>query len=68
MTFNDGASGLVDQIKRALWTQQCYPDVTDAVPDYHTLLLENDAPQSHNYADYYRYDVEVRLIGEKSLP
>jgi len=59
---------LVDDIKQAIWSERSFPDVGREDTQYHTLYIENEAPRSAEYSDYYRYDADVRLVGYRTLP
>ncbi len=59
---------LVDDIQQALWSEREFPNVGRDNTNYHSLYLENYAPQSAQFADYYRYDFDVRLTGHEELP
>lgn len=67
---NDGVDfdALVDDIKEALWSGRKFPAVGREDTSYHTLYVENEAPQSAQYSDYYRYDADVRFVGYRTLP
>lgn len=70
---NDGAQfdapgGLVDQIEDALWAEREFPAVGHPDISFKSLYIENHAPQSADYADYFRYDFDVRLTGHEKLP
>lgn len=60
---------LVRRLRKAVLGDRQFPDATDD-PDtqYHSLTVTNDAPQSHRYADYYRYDFDVVPDGYRKLP
>ena len=60
--------GLVDQIKTALQAEREFPAVGHPDISFKSLYIENHAPQSAEYADYYRYDFDVRLTGHETLP
>lgn len=60
--------GLVDQITDALQTEREFPNISNPDITYKSLYLQNHAPQSSQYADYFRYDFEVRLTGHEELP
>lgn len=59
---------LVDDVTTTLYQERQFPDVGRPDTDYHTLRLENHAPQSAQYRDYYRYDFDVRFVGYETLP
>lgn len=67
--FDDGSgSSLVDRLQTALNTEREFPGVGRSGTTYTTLYVENDAPQSTQYRDYYRYDFDARFVGYETLP
>ncbi|QLH78675.1 hypothetical protein HZS55_15875 [Halosimplex rubrum] len=67
---SDGApwSSLVATVRRALLRERTWPAVGRPDVSYTDLQLVNPAPQSSNYGDYYRYDVDVQFRGYEELP
>lgn len=64
----DGSNGvsfdsLVDDILSAIDDNATYPDVTGANGSYTHLLITNEAPQSTDFADFYRFDADVVFSG-----
>ena len=59
---------LVGRCRNALLAERVFPNVTGADATYHTLRITNEAPQSANYRDYYRYDFDVVFRGYEDLP
>jgi len=55
-------------VQRPPLRRRSYPDVGPPRMQYHTLRIENEAPQSDDYSDYYRTDIDVRLDGYEDLP
>lgn len=64
----DGAGGLVQDIKTALYDARTFPDAGRPAVDFTDLRLTNQAPQSHLWADYFRYDFDVVFQGYEELP
>ncbi|WP_435065889.1 hypothetical protein [Halobaculum sp. EA56] len=69
----DGADGvpfeeLVRRLRRALQAERHYPAVGAPDTTFTTLFIENEAPQSDDFADYYRTDFDVRFRGYEELP
>jgi hypothetical protein len=69
----DGAGGisweeLVSRIRDALLAERTFPDAGAADVSYTDLRITNEAPQSDNYADYYRRDFDVVFNGYEDLP
>jgi hypothetical protein len=64
----DAPGGLVDQIKTALQAEREFPSVGHPDISFKSLYIGNEAPQSADWADYYRYDFDVRLTGHETLP
>ncbi len=68
----DGAAGvpwaeLKRRARTALLTQRTWPGVGRADVTYTDLRLTNEAPQSAQYSDYYRWDVDVLFNGYEDL-
>ncbi|MEA5387123.1 hypothetical protein VB779_08680 [Haloarculaceae archaeon H-GB11] len=68
----DGVEGiafdsLVNQIRDALLAQRTFPDAGGTDVSYTDLRIENEAPQSANYSDYFRHDLDVRFVGYENL-
>ena len=61
-------SDLVDQITSALYDGRKSPAAGGPDVAFTHLLLTNHAPQSAQWADYHRYDVDVVLNGFAELP
>lgn len=59
---------LVRVVRRAVLRERTFPDVGAPDINYTDLTLANGADQSSNYADYYRYDVDVLFSGYETLP
>lgn len=49
---------LVERLQDAIDTNLSYPDISNGDHTKH-VLIQNEAPQPFNYADYYRYDFDV---------
>jgi hypothetical protein len=69
----DGADGVVwetlkDDIRRAILTDRTFPNAGRSTVTYTDVQLANPAPQSDNWADYYRYDVDLVFRGYEELP
>lgn len=69
----DGLDGvvfdaLVDDVREAIEAERSFPSVGREDTSYHTLFIENDAPQSSDWRDFYRYDFDVRFAGYRTLP
>jgi hypothetical protein len=59
----DGVNGipfgvLVDRIQNAIDSQLSFPDIPNSDHTKHALI-QNEAPQPFDWADYYRYDFDV---------
>jgi hypothetical protein len=63
-----GDPGLVQEIKAALYDARTFPDAGRASVNFTDLRLTNHAPQSHLWADAFRYDVDVVFQGFEELP
>lgn len=68
-----GANGisweeLVQNIRRGLLAKRSYPSVGADHRNYHSLLITNEADQSDDYRDYFRFDFDVVLDGFETLP
>jgi len=59
---------LTTAIRDALLTARTYPAAGRSGVDYHTLFFENSSPQSSDWEDYYRFDVDVVFRGYETLP
>ena len=59
--------GLVDRIRDAILAKRRYPDAGRTNVTYTNLTVTNEASQSSNYADYYRYDFDVVFDGFEDL-
>lgn len=59
---------LVHDIREAILSGRAFPDAGRTGVSYTHLELQNEAPQSSNYADYYRYDADVVFHGYEELP
>ena len=59
--------GLVDRIRDAILVERRYPDAGGTNVTYTNLTVTNEASQSSNYADYYRYDFDVVFDGFEDL-
>lgn len=55
-------------VRRAILRARTFPKAKRPNVDYTDLRLSNHAPQSQDYADYYRYDVDVIFDGFEELP
>jgi len=69
----DGANGvvwddLVHSIRHELLGSRTFPAAGRSDVDYTDLRLQNEAPQSADYADYYRYDADIVFRGYETLP
>jgi len=65
----DGApwSSLLRTIRSSLEEHRRNPSVGRPDTTYHTLVFRNPSPQSDNYSDYYRYDVDLVFQGYEEL-
>jgi hypothetical protein len=68
----DGGAGvpweeLKQRIRSALYDGRTFPDAGRTNVAFTDLQLVNDAPQSSNYQDYYRWDVDVLFDGFEDL-
>jgi len=59
---------LVDEIRTAILRDRREPTTGETDIDYLDLQITNEAPQSADYGDYYRHDVDVLLTGYETLP
>lgn len=59
---------LVNQLRDAILSQRKRPSPDRPDISYRHLRVVNEAPQSSNYADYYRHDFDVRFVGYEDLP
>ncbi|MFB6237519.1 MAG: hypothetical protein ABEH81_04025 [Halopenitus sp.] len=59
---------LKNNIRRGILQERSFPPVGAPNRDYHTLLVTNQADQSDDYRDFYRYDFDVVLDGYETLP
>lgn len=69
----DGNDGIVWQalknnIRRGLLHERSYPDVGAPDRQYHTLRVTNQADQSDQYRDFFRYDFDLVFDGFETLP
>lgn len=69
----DGVEGvdwdeLVRKIRRAILTERKFPDVGRSDTGYTYLSLANEVDTSSEYADYYRYDMDILFFGFEELP
>lgn len=69
----DGAEGVVwedlkHDIRHAILASRTFPDAGRTEVTYTDLQTANEAPQSDNWADYYRYDVDLVFRGYEELP
>lgn len=69
----DGANGvpwsdLVAQLRDAILSERVRPGGEPSGVEYHHLTIANEAPQSSNWADYYRHDFDVVFQGYEELP
>ncbi|WP_436344500.1 hypothetical protein [Natronorubrum sp. FCH18a] len=69
----DGENGvpfsmLVRQIRRTLLQSRGYPDPGTPHTSYTDLRITNDDPQSSEYRDFYRYQLDCVFRGYESLP
>lgn len=60
--------GLVREIRHALLRDRTYPETDTPDTDHYTVLITNESPDSAAYRDYYRYDFDVVLQGDETLP
>ena len=66
VTF-DGDGGLVEQIRNAIYAGREYPDAGRTPVSFTHLSITNEAPQSHLWEDYRRYDFDVVFEGFEAL-
>ena len=59
---------LTNNIERGLLSRRSYPDVGAPNRSYHTLRTANESDQSHDWADAFRRDFDLLLIGYETLP
>lgn len=69
----DGADGvpfdeLVERVRQALYAAREFPAAGDDGVEYGTLFIENEAPNSSAYADFFQHSLDVRFRGRQSLP
>jgi len=66
----DGApfDSLVRFVRRAILRLRRFPTPGRPEAQYHSLRLQNAAPRSQEYGDYYRYDIDVVFDGFETLP
>lgn len=64
----DADGGLVDRIRDAILVERHYPAAGKSGVTYTDLQITNEAPQSSDYQDYYRYDFDLVLNGYEDLP
>jgi hypothetical protein len=62
-----GDGGLVEQIRNAIYAGRREPAAGRSSVAFTHLEITNEAPQSRQYADYYRYDFDVVFEGFESL-
>jgi len=67
---NDGVvwSDLVNDIRRELMAGRTFPDAGRATVSFTDVTITNESDQSSDYADYYRYDFDLRFDGFEALP
>lgn len=70
---SDGENGvpfsvLIRKIRRTLLASRSYPQTDVPHTEYYTLLVTNDDPQSNEYRDFYRYEMDVVFQGDEQLP
>jgi len=66
--WRNGSDGLVDRVRTALLSERTWPDAGGANVSYTDLQFTNESPQSSNYQDFYRWDVDVVFDGFETLP
>lgn len=59
---------LKQRVRAALYDQRTWPDAGASNVAFSYLVLTNPAPQSDNWQDYYRWDVDVVFSGFEELP
>lgn len=69
----EGADGvvwrdLIRRLLRTILTERVCPDVDRQQTAYTDLRVANQAPQSDDYDDYYRYDFDILFNGYEELP
>jgi len=52
----------------ALLQERHYPGANPPGITYHTLTIENETPDSGQYADYFRYDADIVFRGYEDIP
>jgi len=62
-----GDPGLVQEIKAALYDARTFPDAGRTPVTFTDLRLTNQAPQSHLWSSYYRYDLDIVFSGFEEL-
>ena len=55
-------------VRRAILRARTWPGAGRPNVSYTDLQLVNQAPQSDNYADYYRWETDVAFDGFETLP
>lgn len=65
--WHNGSDGLVDRIRTALLAERTWPGAGGPNVSYTHLSLQNEAPQSSDWGDYYRWDVDVVFEGYEEL-
>lgn len=60
-------SGLVDDVRQAVWDGREWPDAGRSAVTFTHLTLTNDVDQSADWGDYYRYEFDVVFEGLEEL-
>jgi hypothetical protein len=60
-------SDLVTECKDAILEERAFPDAGSSDTEYTHLEFTNEANTSHQWADFYRWDADVVLDGERYL-
>lgn len=63
-----GDGGLVEQIRDAVLVKRTFPAAGGSDTEYTHVAIQNEAPQSSNYADYWRHDFDLVFSGFETLP
>lgn len=59
---------LKDDLRRTLYVPRKTPSVGQSNAAFKDLFIENQADTSSNYADFYRWDCDIRFEGFETLP
>jgi hypothetical protein len=59
---------LVDDVRRQLLAARRFPDAGRANVSFTDLTITNESPAMSDWADYFRYDLDVIYSGFETLP